>query len=289
MKYRFFTITTRSYTHVGQGAADSGVIDNLIQRDPQGIPVMNASSLKGAFRAHCKEILEYNSDLLNLLFGSKDDPAATNAADKTVFQSMINFHDARLLFLPVGALYEKATYYATSDGILQRYYTLSNKLMGRTDTHSLPLPNPGDNYLCFRANQSIIKPSIEGIRGEFHQADPNFLRQETFPGLANEKVAIFEEERIRDICKFCIPVIERNCLDEGGISKNKFNEEVLPYDTLLWFFLSYPENLEEQWLASIDGFIKAIQNTYVQIGANFSLSQGLCEIKELQHDSPTEQ
>ena len=58
-EYHFFLLTTRSYTHVGQGAEESAVIDSLIQREqPYNIPVIYASSLKGAIRDHYEFILD---------------------------------------------------------------------------------------------------------------------------------------------------------------------------------------------------------------------------------------
>ncbi len=282
MKYRFFSLITRSYTHVGQGAADTGVIDNLIQREkPDGIPVMHASSIKGAFRSHCKEILGYNDDKLDLLFGTDDNSNVSTGTNRTIYQSMLVFHDARLLFLPVGALYEKATYYATSPNTLKRYFSMANKLLGRNDNHTLRLPAPGSNFCCYRKDNSDIPPDIEGISGSFLQVEQDVLDSNVFCDLRTEEVAMFEEARFRDICKYCIPVIERNCLDDDGVSKNKFNEEVLPYGTHLWFFISYPDALPPIWKQWVDTFLADIQNTYVQIGANFSLAQGLCEIQEL--------
>ncbi len=290
MKYRFFSLITRSYTHVGQGAADTGVIDNLIQREkPNGIPVMHNSSIKGAFRSHCKEILGYDEDKLNLLFGTNDDSNGSNGTDKAVYQSMLVFHDARLLFLPVGALYEQATYYATSPNALQRYYSMANKLLGKNENHTLSLPAPGSNFCCYKSDNPNILPDIEGISGSFLQVAPDVLNSSVFREIKTGEVALFEEARFRDICKYCIPVIERNCLNDDGVSKNKFNEEVLPYGAHLWFFLSYPNDLLPEWEVQIERFIAEIQNTYVQIGANFSLAQGLCEIQELKDDNPTEQ
>lgn len=282
MKYRFFSLITRSYTHVGQGAADTGVIDNLIQREkPYGIPVMHASSIKGAFRSHCKEILDYDDNKLDLLFGTDDTTSGGTGTSRTIYQSMLVFHDARLLFLPVGALYEKASYYATSPNTLQRYYSMANKLLGRNENHTLHLPAPGSNFCCYRENNSNIPPDIEGISGSFIQVEPDVLKREVFREIRTGEVAMFEEARFRDICKYCIPVIERNCLDDDGVSKNKFNEEVLPYGAHLWFFISYPDALLPTWDQQINTFIADIQETYVQIGANFSLAQGLCEIQEL--------
>jgi CRISPR-associated protein Cmr4 len=283
MTYRFFQLNTRSYTHVGQGAADTGVIDNLIQREkPYNIPVMHSSSLKGAFRSHCKDVLGYSQDDLNLLFGlgETENGGGSSGTDKKMYQSIINFHDARLLFLPVGALYEKATYHATSVNTLNRYYTMINKLLQKNENHALDPVAYGDIFNCFHTNPPQVKPFIEGFQGKFVQKDAAFLQAQHF-GIQNSDIALFEEERFRDICEYCIPVIERNKLDDGGISENKFNEEVLPYDACFWFFLSYPDDIEQSIRNRIDNFVAKIQETYVQIGANYSLSQGLCEIKEL--------
>jgi len=151
--YHFFQLTTQSYTHVGQGAADSGVIDNLIQREkPYDIPVMHASSLKGAFREHCKCILDYPDVTLNYLFGSgESESAGPNAktSARKVYQAIVNIHDARLLMLPVGALFGKSFYYATSNFVLSRYNKILKQLTGKELVHNLPLPSENERFFLF--------------------------------------------------------------------------------------------------------------------------------------------
>lgn len=280
-KYHSFRLTTKAYTHVGQGAGESGVIDNLIQREkPYGLPIIHASSLKGAIREHCKYVLEYKEDVLNILFGSEEAEnggQSVNKTEKKMYQSMLNIHDARLLMLPVGALNEKSFYYATSNYVLQRYSNAIKDYFGSYFTHDLPIPSKDENFVCVKSDAPSSNPWIEGIMGVFKDS----AQSTALHGVNRDEIALFHDDLFPSICEYCIPIIERNSLDESGISINKFNLEVLPFDTKFWFFISYQKDLPQEAQDLIHKFVKDIPTKSIQVGANSSLGQGFCKIEEV--------
>ena len=73
MKTNLYVITTMSNMHVGSGEYNTGVIDNLVQRDViNEYPNINSSSLKGAIREYfdsCDDI-EQKDDFVKTVFGS---------------------------------------------------------------------------------------------------------------------------------------------------------------------------------------------------------------------------
>ena len=79
---------------VGNGEANFGVIDNLIQRDvATGFPCVNASSLKGALREHCNKYLNPRS-VVEVLFGSGPNSSSQSAG-------ILKFLDASLVSMPI--------------------------------------------------------------------------------------------------------------------------------------------------------------------------------------------
>ncbi len=285
-EYKFFLLTTKSYTHVGQGAAESAVIDSLIQREqPYNIPIIYASSLKGAIRDHYEFVLNKKDDS-DFLFGSQEpDQVESNGKTiKTMYQALVNFFDARLLFLPVGALAKYSYYYATSPYILNRFTEMYKQITGINSPLcplELELPSKIDTFIHYSEENDKLTPWIEGIQGNNIPKEKEFLDKELF-GIKIKRIAIFNDELFLALCRDCIPVLEHNKLDDYGISENKFNEEVLPYDTKMWFFLSFPNILKNN--DKIATLITELQAKYIQVGANASLGQGLCEIEEIKND-----
>lgn len=70
-----------------------------------------------------------------------------------------------------------------------------------------------------------------------------------------------------------LPVIARNCL-ENGVSKNLWYEQVLPRKSRLAFFILHDEDEIDEV------FNSAITSVPVQIGANASVGYGICVIKK---------
>ena len=94
MKALVYQIDAITNLHVGNGEVNYGVVDNLIQLDATtGFPVINASSLKGALREHCNQLMK--EDSICSIFGSDPNDSKKREAGK------FRFFDANLLSMPV--------------------------------------------------------------------------------------------------------------------------------------------------------------------------------------------
>ncbi len=82
--------------------------------------------------------------------------------------------------------------------------------------------------------------------------------------MIGEKYAV-----VRDFNDFDLPVIARNCLD-NGISKNLWYEEVVPHDSVFYTFILTPD---KEMKLSLDEII--------QIGGHGSIGCGFTKFTKL--------
>jgi len=104
--------------HVGVGRTYGEAVDLPIQRDEHGVPVIWASSVKGALRA--SKYLAFKSEsaskCLDYVYGPSE------PSEESQFASCLSILDARLLFMPVRSL--RGVYaYATSPLLLDYFRT----------------------------------------------------------------------------------------------------------------------------------------------------------------------
>jgi CRISPR-associated protein Cmr4 len=135
--------------HAGSGTS-LGVVDLPIQREKHtGFPMVQASGVKGAIRAHARDVLgEAAKDDINTVFGP-DDSASEYA-------SALALTDARLLLFPVRSLAGVFAWTTcpTMLNRLQRELTVA----GGPDLPSLPQPGR-DQALVPRQAGVVIDPS----------------------------------------------------------------------------------------------------------------------------------
>jgi len=97
-------------------------------------------------------------------------------------------------------------------------------------------------------------------------------------------LAVFSDKNFYDICKFGLPIIARNHL-ENGKSKNLFYEEMLPRRSVLWFMTGtynhFPENEQQTFDIIIIKFREKLTTDIIQIGANASIGYGETSIREI--------
>jgi len=98
-------------------------------------------------------------------------------------------------------------------------------------------------------------------------------------------LAIFKDSTFRDICESGLPVIARNSLDDKGISKNLFYEEILPRRAILWFMTGtyrfFDERDENAYLDGFKFFEKSLTSQNIQMGANASVGYGVTQIHQV--------
>lgn len=262
MKTYLYSIQALSNLHVGSGAANIGVVDNLIQRDAAtGLPAINASSLKGAIREHCT-IGKMDANAIRSIFGG--DPKKDER-----LQGKFRFFDGRLLAIPVRS--DKAPFLMATCPSVLRDFKETLSMFGMPCPIDLTnLPDVTTPVVCNMLYQNAY---IEDLDKKTTLKPVNLKGIDLFIG--KHPLVLLSDKDFSSVCNDRhLPVIARNYL-ENGISKNLWYEQVLPRHTVLYFILLVPEdeNLEK----SFDGQMEK----NVQIGANASIGYGFCKVKSL--------
>ncbi|TWS95557.1 RAMP superfamily CRISPR-associated protein [Streptococcus sp. sy018] len=115
----------------------------------------------------------------------------------------------------------------------------------------------------------MISPNT--ANNDFIEAQENF-------GIKNRKEATdYKQIKTREDYEFLeydLPVIARNVLDEQGISKNLWYEEVVPHKSL--FYFTVVSTINDTNL--LDCFELVVKDKVIQFGANASIGYGLCKV-----------
>lgn len=273
-----FTIKPLSNLHVGSGDANYGIIDNLIQRDAiTDLPNINSSSLKGALREFADASSLLNPADVRLIFGSK--PKESN---KDAQAGYARFFDARLLALPVRGT--KTPYFmVTTPQIITAFLdecalfgiTLSDSL--KAELEKLITQTPQDGHaLALNELGKVEELETQALKG---------VDAKKLSPLFDTTLALVNTKEMNELCT-SLPVIARNQL-ENGISQNLFYEEVLPRQSLLYTFISFPNerlvDADDQaaFAKAHKHLLEALAKDRVQIGANASIGYGLCAMQQL--------
>lgn len=249
MKTEIFLIETLSNLHVGSGEINYGLVDNLIQRDPvTDLPTINSSSLKGALREHFER---GGLEKLITIFGSE--PKENDASKRK--QGAIRFFEADLLSVPVRTTGNNLAFVnATSKALLER------------QRERLEQFGIGGEFLTRLSSisNSCGKVDIEDLgQNDYYDTTDN-------TSIAGKHIAFVSEGELNRLCdNEHLPIISRNCL-ENGQSTNLFYEQVLPrYSHLITLIMGEDELL--------DAFCGKLNNQIVQVGGNATIGYGYCK------------
>ena len=282
MKSYFYKIHCMTNLHMGSGEINFNVIDNEVERDPvNNLPVMFSSGVKGAL----KDYFHNNGagpDTIKDIFGSEIDrrPEENSVPGKTRFLT------ACLMFLPFRAAYGRYPYYlVTTKGILQQFADLYRNIKGTELVEGLDSAVSAlDGEACYGTETDPIK--LEDYVYDNIQPVPEVIAKasRSFAGSASmQKVMIipgfaFGGGRNRVV----LPVLARNCLDDQGISRHLWYEEVVPHETV--FYLPVLSNGTAEGDRALDmfhSFISAGGGSLVQFGANATIGYGLTKVSAL--------
>lgn len=256
-----YTLQTLTHLHAGSGEANVGTVDNLIQRDPStGLPVIHASSLKGAIREHCtREGMDRNT--IKTIFGGE--PKMNER-----LQGAFRFFDGRLLAIPVRS--DKAPFLMATCPSVLKDFKQTLEMFHKTcpiDLSQLPeVTTPivsnlqfQDAYIEDLDKKAVLKVfKINGLEQFIGNHPIVLLSDKDFSMLCNEQH---------------LPVIAHNYL-ENGISKNLWYEQVLPRLTVLYFMLLTPDDKPLQ--EAFDEKMRLV----LQIGANATVGYGYCHVEQ---------
>lgn len=288
-----YKITTLSNLHVGNGEANFSVLDKQVQRDViSNYPQINASSLKGALREYMTFVKFKNEEgkdsfrpLVSTIFGSEP-----TGNDDKVHQGYMNFHDAKLLSLPVRT--NKTPFLrATSKELLNAYIDYCDTFgiavaFSKEDVRTWSTGYSGEDYSDIVAEDWTYS----------HTSCLNDIKKL----LGADTVILMKDEEFRELAKE-LPFVARNYL-ENGKSENLWYEEIVPRESQFYFVVEQPsdntlaykltqEGLSQDALKQLKkdktvpkhfkDFNTALSESELFIGANTTVGYGKCKIAQL--------
>jgi CRISPR-associated protein Cmr4 len=299
-----YLIKNLTNLHAGSSGTNYGIVDKEIQKESStNLPIIHASSLKGALRDHMrlwarkraaarneKEISCNDRFAIRVIFGSdggagentetkkreSSEDACQKKLDKLPSQGLMRFFDARMVFVPMRS--DHRPFYHVSS-----VETINGALEWLQDLGVPNLPNPLD----IDKNANIVFDNKEAYIEDFlcHPADNTQKRAiEAIKKLFDiEHMALLKNEDFQTLME-TLPVIARNHLDNGK-SVNLWYEEVLPRQCRLVTALSQYDGIdpydEKDFKKAFGKIYNLLKEETFQIGANASIGYGLCRFSVL--------
>lgn len=266
-------IKTKTNLHVGDGGTNFDIVDKKVQRDSiSELPIINASSLKGAIKDHMRffklEKDEKSEDLDHL----------ENDAFEKLFgddmQGLVRFLDSYLLFIPMRAN-NKPFYHVTSKANLlsavEFFESLGVKIQEQTKQEIEKLQD----------NTSIQEAIIEDTSCKSANIDIDKLLSFMPLSMRPKDIAIFSNDDFIDVVKH-LPIIARNKLKEGK-SDNLWYEEIVPRESIFYTAMldynNFGKSSEFKYNKGFQAFYELLQKEFIQVGANASIGFGLCKFE----------
>ena len=260
MKIHLFKIECLTDLHVGNGEANYSIIDNEVQKDTvlSDVPVIHASSLKGALRDHFQHLWgEGKKDLINEIFGDKDNAGS------------YKFFGALCIARPLRVSSGRRPYMLCAGADALESFSHLLKGLGVSERFSFEkasfFKDPAEGNFFVHGCDGPEKETFE-IEGEKTQ------ELKTDDGT----IAFLEEIIGKDFAvagslrDYDLPVRARNCLEKGQ-SKNLWYEEVVPHKSIFCFAIIAPR----------DGCKLTFEDDPVQFGGNASIGNGYTKITEV--------
>lgn len=270
-KNKAYLIRTKTNLHVGSGDINFGIVDKQVQRDTiTNLPVINASSLKGAIKDHFDEVIKNDTETSQTflkLFGDEES------------QGLLKYIDAKLLFLPLRSN-KKPFYHVTSQSNLQE---MKNFLNSMGINISFDQIEDTENSIVIGNEKDVV---VEDVGCESVQMDIQDIT--SLFGIQN--LAVFTDEDFNEAVSN-LPVIARNNLEEG--KENLWYEEVVPRESIFYTVLNYYDNFNDSgadkrgktdktvFERQIKKFDEKLLSDFIQIGANASIGYGICSFSKL--------
>lgn len=233
--------------HVGSGDNNYGVIDKQVQRDSiTNAPVIHASGLKGALREYYDVMTPLGkTKKLSLIFGSG------KSETDNMQQGLYRFLDAGILSIPVRGTEDVPWYKATSQQFIDAFNRMAKALHADAE---IKLPAASGNAVTEFGQAPLYGPLT----------------------ILGNDVALLNAAMQKEVLQH-LPVIARNSLDNGQ-SENLWYEEVVPRESVFYFFVLVPQTGEVDFESD---FNSHLDKQYVQIGANATVGYGCCYITKI--------
>lgn len=269
--------------HAGSGASTAAV-DLPIQRERHtNWPHIQASSVKGAMRAHYRMVKGTDDDMINIIFGSDEQDNWDRKKD--ALKGAVSVSDAKLLAFPMRSNLAPFVW-ITSPEVVKRFFT--------------------DLAYTSIANDGFETKLLDGIKEEEGISINADLRNKEII-LEDAQVKIKDSMEI-DVVKNYFPFLNRllcvseemfsYCVDhstevqthikidveKGTAAKGALRyEELLPADSLLYsvvlFGPSTYEIEEKAKMETIKNELKSKVKDFIQIGGDETLGKGICKVQ----------
>lgn len=255
--------------HVGSGDVNYSIVDNEVEKDINGYPVIHSSGLKGALREQAEKIqfrlentddekIKYDKAKVEAIFGQ-------TAGSGDVKPGSYKFFDGCIISRPMRV--------SGSDTMASiPVFTLEsiNSFLKTVSVFGLDLfdgiTRIDESLINF--SESNFVSNVSGIFIEGEKAD--VLSQDAQDLLNKLRIVIGEKYAVvKDFNSYSLPVIARNYL-ENGISKNLWYEEVVPHGSVFYTLIITPGEENELNMDEIK-----------QIGGHASIGYGFTKFTKL--------
>jgi CRISPR-associated protein Cmr4 len=294
--------------HAGTGTSLS-IVDLPIQRERiTGLPIVQASSLKGVLRAETLSILkrkgEQNAEeKVKVLFGPEPKPG--QASDHA---GCVSPHDARLLLFPIRSLVGVFAW-ATCPFVLERFKRemIAAGFSVNWDVPTLPA-NSQQALVAY--DDTIVAEGKDGkkvvVLEEFafeaqkdngakqiadwlkNYAFPQSDEYKPFRDWLPKRFVILPDDAFRDFTQLATEIQTRVQLkkETKTVGEGPWTEEHLPSETLLYapIFVNKPlaSNANQLGLTDSDAVLQALRNLQLdrlQIGGDETVGRGIVKVR----------
>lgn len=282
--------------HAGSGASTSAV-DLPIQRERHtNYPHIQASGVKGAFRAHFRDFVDKNNDtqLINLIFGSDEQDGWDKKIDN--LPGAMSVSDARLLAFPTRSNIAPFVW-VTCPSVLKRLKTdLQYIGLGEGMTiHEQDIQE--DNAVSIGSDnisgQIVLEDAVVNV---FNEIEDGF-----FKNMLSElkRLLLISDEMFDYAVSYCTEIQTNIKIEsETGTAKDGSlrYQEFLPADSVLYAIVHYSgrdfgeinnddkpntlANLIKDMNAEvIKNHVEDTVKDFIQIGGDETLGKGICKLE----------
>ena len=296
---RLVSMVAETHVHVGEGQAFAEVDLPIAREKVTGLPFVPGHGHKGALRATMKEQLE--EALWREIFGRED---ASEGAGALIVA------DIRLVALPVRSR-GRVFVLATSTYLLARLARDLRKVGRSADALEIetlcravvPLPSSGDALLpegvdlledfVFSPVEKLVAPSggpgapTDGERSLREAIAAAMTRVLALPDHLelSDRLAVLRDDDFQHLARVAPPVRTRNILNEDKVSKNIWQEETLPPDTVMTAILANRTTvrIDDSERVPVDIVLDKLVSPndggrFLQIGGNETVGEGWFEV-----------
>ena len=262
--------------HMGSGT-ELGIVDLPIQRERHtGFPKMEASGIKGAFRALSEKLSEGKGEI-DKIYGPE-----TKENEQEASMGELQFGDGRILLLPVRSA--KGIFaWVTCPYVLDRFIrecveeqnraeweTLLTEAFKLIDTKAILLDSNSD----IAVEQSVV--ILEDFKFEVG-TEVGTLNIENIPERLKKHILIITDEVFSYFCEMATEIITRIRIGDDGVVEDGalFTEEFVPEETVFYTVMQAKKEIFEDWKKFIS--YQDENNNIIQLGGNTTLGKGFTE------------